>query len=52
VVVLGGLVTATLIDLFILPALYLALQVVGTQDDELGLPAGLAEVPALGVTEP
>jgi Cu/Ag efflux pump CusA len=52
VVVLGGLVTATLIDLFILPALYLALQVVGTQDEELSLPAGLAEVPVLGVTKP
>lgn len=50
VVVLGGIVSATLINLFVVPAACLALQVKGVQHDEMELP-GLAEVPALGVTK-
>jgi Cu/Ag efflux pump CusA len=48
-VVLGGLVTATLIALFVLPPMYLALHVSAAQRDDVELPAGLADVPALGV---
>ena len=51
IVVLGGLVTATLIALFVLPPMYLAFQVTATQRNELELPAGLADVAALGVTK-
>ena len=51
VVVLGGLVTATLIALFVLPSMYLALQVAAAQRDDVELPAGLADVAALGVTK-
>jgi Cu/Ag efflux pump CusA len=51
IVLLGGLVTATLIALFVLPAMYLAFQVTAAQRDEVELPAGLANVAALGVTK-
>ena len=50
-VVLGGLVTATLIALFVLPPMYLALQVSAAQRDDVDIPAGLADVAALGVTK-
>jgi Cu/Ag efflux pump CusA len=51
IVLLGGLVTATLIALFVLPSMYLAFQVTAAQRDEVELPAGLADVAALGVTK-
>jgi len=51
VVVLGGLVTATLISLFVLPSMYLVLQVTAAQRGDVELPAGLADVAALGVTK-
>jgi Cu/Ag efflux pump CusA len=51
IVLLGGLVTATLIALFVLPPMYLAFQVTAAQRDEVELPAGLADVAALGVTK-
>ena len=51
VVVLGGVVTALLVDLFVLPAACLALQAGAARDDEMGL-SGLTEVPALGVSKP
>ena len=51
IVVLGGIVTATLIALFVLPAMYLAFQVTAAQRDVLELPAGLADAAALGATK-
>jgi CzcA family heavy metal efflux pump len=39
VVLLGGLVTATLINLFLVPALYLRLGVSGVRELDLGMPA-------------
>ncbi len=50
-VVLGGLVTTTLIALFVLPPMYLVLQVTAAQRDDVEMPAGLADVAALGVTK-
>jgi Cu/Ag efflux pump CusA len=53
IAILGGLVTATLLNLFILPALYLSLRVSSVQELDLS-PAeqatvgGMSEAPALG----
>ena len=41
VVLLGGLVTSTLLSLFVLPTLYLAVHVSAVHDLELGVPEGL-----------
>ena len=46
VVLLGGLVTTTLLQLFVLPSLYVSLKVSPAADMELGL-TGLTESPAL-----
>ena len=44
--VLGGLVTSTFVDLFIVPALYLRLGVSGVRELELDVPGGLMEATA------
>jgi CzcA family heavy metal efflux pump len=43
VVVLGGLVTSTLISLFVIPALYVRFAVSGVHDLDLGMPGDLLE---------
>jgi CzcA family heavy metal efflux pump len=53
VAILGGLVTATLLNLFILPALYLSLRVSSVQELDLALTeqatiGGMSEAPAIG----
>jgi len=57
VVILGGLLTSTVVSLFILPALFLALRVSAVQELELvpptdmlhaGMPAGMTEAPGMG----
>jgi Cu/Ag efflux pump CusA len=44
--VLGGLVTSTIVNLFIVPALYLRLGVSGVRELELDMPGGLMEATA------
>jgi Cu/Ag efflux pump CusA len=46
IVILGGLLTSTFVNLFIVPALYLRLGVSGVRELELGMPGGLMEAPA------
>jgi Cu/Ag efflux pump CusA len=51
--ILGGLVTAVLLNLFILPALYLGLRVSSVEEIELALSeqgtvGGVSEAPAVG----
>jgi Cu/Ag efflux pump CusA len=53
IVILGGLVTATLLNLFIIPALYLGLRVSSVQELDLdpagqAVAGGLSEAPAMG----
>ena len=53
IVILGGLVTATLLNLFILPALYLSLRVSSVQELDLapaeqGMVGGMSEASAIG----
>ena len=53
IVILGGLVTATLINLYILPALYLSLRVSTVQELDLAsseqdVVGGMSEAPAMG----
>jgi len=50
---LGGLVSATVLNLFILPALYLSLRVSSVQELDLapaeeGTAGGMSEAPAMG----
>jgi len=46
IVMLGGLLTSTFVNLFIVPALYLRLGVSGVRELELEMPGGLVEAPA------
>ena len=46
IVILGGLLTSTFVNLFIVPALYLRLGVSGVRELELGMSGGLMEAPA------
>ena len=46
IAVLGGMLTATFVTLFILPALYLRLGVSGVRELELDMPGGLVEATA------
>jgi Cu/Ag efflux pump CusA len=46
VAVVGGLLTSTVVNLFIVPALYLRLGVSGVRELELDVPGRLMEVPA------
>jgi len=53
IVILGGLVSATVLNLFILPALYLSLRVSSVQELDLapaeqGTVGGMSEAPAMG----
>jgi hypothetical protein len=53
IVILGGLVTSTLLNLFILPALYLSLRVSSVQELDLSpteqaTVGGMSEAPAMG----
>ena len=48
VVLLGGLVTSTLLNLFVLPTLYLAVGVTAVPDAEFAVPERLSEAPAMG----
>ncbi|HEY6109251.1 MAG TPA: efflux RND transporter permease subunit, partial [Gemmatimonadales bacterium] len=46
VAVLGGVLTSTFVNLFIVPALYLRLGVSGVRELELDMPGGLMQAPA------
>ena len=46
IVVLGGALTSTFVNLFIVPALYLRLGVSGVRELELDMPGGLMQAPA------
>ena len=48
VVLLGGLVTSTLLNLFVLPTLYLAAGVAAVPDVEFAIPESLSAAPAMG----